>query len=363
MAKRRGLLDRLDTSTHNGNGHRNGNGTATATRATGPPLRVVQAEVLEEPPLVSTFTAAELAKMELPPPRFAVPDILPEGLTCLAGKPKLGKSWLGFHVALAVACGGKALGRIPVDDGDVLYLALEDTKRRLQTRLRQLLKKTGGRAPHRLTLATEWPRQDKGGLWALMGWADSHPERRLIVIDTWARFRPARVRNRDSYEEDYAHASDLKALADRYKVAVTVLHHCRKMDSSDPIDSISGTLGLSGGFDGVLVLKRERGRHDATLFVTGRDVEEQELALQWEPAYCHWQLLGQAEEYRGSEERAEVFALLRREGRPLSPTEAAGFLEKTVGAVKVLFHRMEEAGSLKYVGHGKYARAGEQQAR
>jgi hypothetical protein len=303
---------------------------------------------------VETFTAADLATMDLPEPRFAVPDILPDGLSLLAGKPKLGKSWLALNLALAVACGGVALGQVQVEAGDVLYLALEDTRRRLQSRLKVLLSKIGAAAPERLTLATSWPRQDQGGLLAVVEWAEQHPERRLIVIDTWAKFRPARIRGRDSYEEDYQHASEVKALADKYGVAVTALHHCRKMEASDPLDSVSGTLGLTGCSDATLVMKRERGQHDATLFVTGRDLEEQELALRWEGEYCHWQLVGQADEYRMSRERSAALELLRSKGWPLSPSEAAPLLSKPVTAVKMLFWRMEKDGWLKSDGKGKY---------
>ncbi len=89
--------------------------------------------------LEGTFTAADLMNEELPPVRRAVPGILPEGLSLLAGKPKLGKSWLALGLAVTKASGGVALGKIPVDRGEVLYLALEDNRRRLQNRLRKVL--------------------------------------------------------------------------------------------------------------------------------------------------------------------------------------------------------------------------------
>jgi RecA-family ATPase len=50
----------------------------------------------------------------------------------MAGAPKLGKSWLGLGLRIAVAGGGHALGKIAVTQGDVLYLALEDNARRLR---------------------------------------------------------------------------------------------------------------------------------------------------------------------------------------------------------------------------------------
>jgi RecA-family ATPase len=59
-----------------------------------------------------------------------------EGVTLLAGAPKLGKSWLMLNVAVAVASGGKAFGSIDVEQGAVLYLAVDDNGRRLQKRLR-----------------------------------------------------------------------------------------------------------------------------------------------------------------------------------------------------------------------------------
>jgi RecA-family ATPase len=63
--------------------------------------------------------AMELIAMKLAQPRWAVDDLIPEGLTVLAGRPKLGKSWLMLGVAIAVAAGRRALGQIDVTQGDV----------------------------------------------------------------------------------------------------------------------------------------------------------------------------------------------------------------------------------------------------
>ena len=60
--------------------------------------------------------------------------------------------------------------------------------------------------------------------------------------------------------------------------ALLVVHHTRKLDSADFVDSVSGTQGLAGAADYVLVLKRQRHSTDATLAVTGRDVPEAEYA-------------------------------------------------------------------------------------
>src|SRR5215207_4661953 len=88
---------------------------------------------------IETFSAADLMTLDLPPVAPVVQDLLYEGVTLLAGKVKMGKSWMMLDLALAVATGGEALGRIPVQQGEVLYLALEDNRRRLQGRIRKLL--------------------------------------------------------------------------------------------------------------------------------------------------------------------------------------------------------------------------------
>jgi hypothetical protein len=305
-------------------------------------------------PAIETFTAAELHCMQLPEPKWAVQGIFPEGLSLLAGKPKLGKSWLALNIAVAVASGGVALGSIQVEGGEVLYLALEDTKRRLKDRLAILAAKQQlVEWPATLHMARSWPRQDKGGLVALIEWLEAHRATRLVVIDTWPKFRPFRVRGRDNYEEDYQHASEVKAVADKYGTPLLALAHCRKLDAADPLDEVSGTLGLTGAADGVSVLKRERGQHDATLFLSGRDIDEREVALRWEPQHGLWSILGEAEEYRLGKERKEVIELLEKSERPLAPTEVAELLEKDRGAVKKLLWTMAQDEQLQNQ-DGKY---------
>src|SRR5215203_4707030 len=67
------------------------------------------------------FTAPELMAETLPAVKWIVPDILPEGVTILGGKPKMGKSWMALGLAVAVATGGVALGTKRVEQGDALY--------------------------------------------------------------------------------------------------------------------------------------------------------------------------------------------------------------------------------------------------
>jgi hypothetical protein len=309
---------------------------------------------------VETVTASDLMGMTLPPPRWAVEGVLPEGLTVLAGKPKLGKSWLMLHLALAVAQGGTALGKIGVEAGEVLYIALEDTRRRLQARMRRLLG-PGESAPAGLHLATAWPRQDKGGLEQLDGWLHDHPLARLVLIDTWGRWRPFRAQG-NSYELDYADGAALKEVGDRRRVPITASHHCRKLPAEDPIEEVSGSVGLTGACDGILVLRRDRGQHDAALHVTGRDIEEAELGLTFDKQLCLWQLVGEAEAGRVSRERRAILDLFTA-GVELTCKQVEATTGKKRDAVKQLLSRMARDGQLVATERGNYRIAREQSPR
>ena len=301
------------------------------------------------------FSLQELLSWELPPLRWAVPEMLPEGLTLLAGKPKQGKSWLALSVALSIAAGGVALGAQPVTQGDVLYLALEDNARRLQARARQLLASMTG-IPGGMDFALSWPRLGEGGLSALEDYFTSHPNLRLVVIDTWARVAPPSGERRCSqYAGDYEALTPLKHLADTYHVAILAVHHLRKTGSSDVLDEITGSTGMTGAIDGALILKRERGQTDATLFVTGRDVErEQHLALSFDATTAQWALVGNADEVGRTKARQRILDLLReQQPEGMSPREIAEALEKNYHTTRSILRKMEETGEVGRL-HGRF---------
>ncbi|WP_119461883.1 AAA family ATPase [Rhodospirillaceae bacterium SYSU D60014] len=297
--------------------------------------------------------AATLDTKEFPEPRFVIPGILTEGLAFLAGKPKQGKSWLALGVGDAVGRGGQALGGIDVAAGDVLYLALEDTERRLQGRLRAVRQELP--PTPRLELVTSWPRLDDGGIDALNYWLDGRPDARLIIIDTWAKVKPRQKggRNANIYDEDYAALSPLKELADARSLCVLLVHHVRKGDSDDPFEEISGSTGLTGSADTLLLLKRDRGAHDAALWATGRDIEESETALAFDSDTGRWTRLGPADEYRQSEAQQKIWRAVRDADNAPSVKEIAEATNLKLGTVKGTVYRMTKEGKLKNLG-GSY---------
>ena len=87
----------------------------------------------EAPRIIS---ARELNGLEFPPLKFAIPGMIPEGLTILAGKPKSGKSWLALQAAYSVALGKNLMDGSQIEQGQALVLGLEAGQRRLQDRIR-----------------------------------------------------------------------------------------------------------------------------------------------------------------------------------------------------------------------------------
>ena len=236
-------------------------------------------------------SVAELQNKELGDLSFVVVDLLPQGLSLLTSPPKFGKSWFVLDLCLSAANGGSFLGH-ETHKCDCLYLALEDSERRLKSRMLKLL--DGRPAPNNFYYAVSAPDMDNGLLEQLEDFVERYPLTGLIVIDTLQKVRGQNARNESAYKYDYREIGMLKAFADRHGILVLLVHHLRKMkDDSDPHSRISGTNGIMGAADTSLVLtKDKRTDKDTTLAVTGRDVETSETVLQFNTNTCRWTTIG-----------------------------------------------------------------------
>jgi putative DNA primase/helicase len=306
----------------------------------------------------SIHNAFALLDVVIPEARFAVTGLITEGLNLFAGKPKMGKSWVALGIGLAISAGSEALGSIGCESGDVLYLALEDSPRRLQSRLR-LLGAAYGAA--RLTLVSApgkgnkpFPRANVGGLQWIEGWLESHPDARLVIIDTLAMFRSPRSKNGDIYLEDYAAASEIKQLADSFSVAFLVVHHLNKGADGDFVQAVSGSTGITGAADGILVMERERNNTFAVLKVTGRDIEEKEYPLR-EASVGRWETTEAAEEPEAKSLRMDILDVMRLHTRPLFASDVAKQLGISGGTVRQRMWRMGQEGIIKQMMGGGYA--------
>lgn len=300
------------------------------------------------------WTDAELMTEHFPEPRWAVPGLLCEGVNLLAGAPKLGKSWMSLGIGAAIANGDPALNAIEVERGPVLYCALEDTGRRLQRRRRQMLA-AGGRAAPLLTLETSCPTMTAGGDAVLVEWLEENPGARLVIIDTFEKMRGRDTTGGSAYTADYAAAARFKTLADHYGVPFLLIHHVRKQGADDFQSTVSGTNGLTGAMDAILVLERGRGQADGVLHVTGRDVEEADYAMSFDATAGAWTKLdGPASQHLVSDGRADILRLLDEHG-PLKPARIAEALGLVPNTARQTCKRMAEKGQLHVANDGTYS--------
>ncbi|WP_329023354.1 AAA family ATPase [Streptomyces sp. NBC_00690] len=301
----------------------------------------------------TAWTADQLMAAEFPEPKWAVPGILAEGVSLLAGPPKVGKSWLSLGLALSVAAGGNAFDSVPVQGGPVLYLALEDTPRRLQTRMGKLL---GGQpAPAGLTLVTECPPFPQGGVEAIAQWLERNPDARMVVIDVFAKMRGQAPAGVSAYDADYVSVGYAKRLADHYGIAVVLVHHVRKAASEDFLTEVSGTNGIAGAADATLVLKRARGQADGILHVTGRDVNEAEYALQFQEASGAWHLLdGPASDHTIGDTRAAILRHVRAHPGAKPKDMASALPHVDIDTIRRTCSRMAGDGQLTKDPGGRY---------
>jgi hypothetical protein len=283
--------------------------------------------------------------------RAIVPGYLYEGFSVLAGRQKLGKTWLGIDWAAAVATGGIAMGSIPCEQGDVLYIDMENGPRRIQGRINTLFPDERNRPNlSRLEWVTEAPQLDHGFIAELERWRMSVSVPTLAIIDVLQRIKPPGSLARNAYENDYSIWAPLQHWATSNGIAVLGLHHTKKGGADDPLEALSGSNGLSACADTTIVL--DQNQNGRTLYVRGRDVEEKETAVIF--AAGNWTVLGEASDVRRSDERSVIVSTLTDNREPMTPSELAAALGKQPNNIKQLLFKMAKAGELHRVGKGRY---------
>lgn len=312
------------------------------------------------PLLAGLRNGAWLDVQDFPPLVFALPGVIPEGLVLLVGPPKIGKSWFVLTVDLGAATGGRVLG-IAIPKRPALYLALEDGDRRLQDRCRKLLR--GDPIPREFEYLT---RVDPDRIiTTIASWLDlQQGPPPLVILDTLGKVMPPALPGETTYQRDYRIGTILKRVADeRPGMTLLVNHHDRKANADDFVDTVSGTHGLAGAADTVILLTRPRLDTSGLLKVTGRDVPEGEYALQFVDG-CQWALDGadldeaaararQARLIGGVSDRsAEIIAFVAAN----PPHVRAGEVEDKFGPdARRYLKRLADSGRLRRLSRGLYA--------
>ncbi|WP_422040161.1 AAA family ATPase [Roseibium sp.] len=299
-----------------------------------------------------TFTVLDtntILETHYPEICWAIPGYLPEGFSVLAGRQKLGKTWLAIDWAVAVATGGCAMGSIPCEQGDVLYIDMENGPRRIQDRIRTFFP-DGAPDLGRLRWATEVIPLDAGFTDAVGNWLGSVPEPRLIVIDVLSHIKPVSRGSQNAYEKDYRIFTPLQRWLKARNVALLALHHTKKGGADDPLEALSGSNGLSAVADTTFLLDKDS--NGTTLYGRGRDLAEIDVAMHFDGGL--WTIQGDAAEVHRSKERSRILSALRDATEPWKPNVIADVTGMKPGNVRRLLIKMVAAGEAQKTGHGQY---------
>jgi DNA-binding transcriptional ArsR family regulator len=304
-----------------------------------------------------------ILSMRIPETRWLIEGLLPDrGLILLAGKPKSGKSWLALQLACAIATEDPIFS-FPIKEArKVLFLALEDPLRVIKKRISMfalqnpdalgLVKVITQETPFpKLNYVPSVPtQQDALSVLERMITKGSYG---VVVIDPLALIRPAPIRGlSDMYQQDYQIIHALQELANRTATLILLVHHTRKAESIDnPFSDILGSTGLQAASDALMVLKRKRGTNDATLFITGKEIEEKTLALRFDQ--YRWRLLNVDEPL--SEERRKIFEAIKVLGGKAKPKDIADYTGLSRPAVRQLLIKMLDAKVITRNAQGVYS--------
>jgi len=249
-----------------------------------------------------------LRTKDIPPLKFAIDGILPEGLVLYCGRAKSMKSWTMLLICYLVQNGMDALGR-ETTQGDCLYLGLEDSERRLKDREHKL-------GVDNLTppyVDVDAPYLKIGLEESLQQWIDNVANPRLIVIDTLARVKQAMgKRSGTAYDHDNETLRDIQKLAVKNGVTIVLVSHLNKAPQDYAFDKITGSTGLQGMCDAMWLCERGENGAQSTLIGRGRDIHDFEYSLTWNEETWRYDYIGNLGEVTLKENRKEIVDAMKQ---------------------------------------------------
>ena len=268
-----------------------------------------------------------LIKTELPPMKWAVGGILPEGFICLAGRPKAMKSWTALKMIYCVQNGLDFLGHKTVQ-GDAIYFGLEDSKRRIKDRV-QKLGFSQMKQPQ-IVLGGDVPYLTFGFEECLENWIKSKENPRLVVIDTLARIKPRVSKNSGTaYDQDNLLMNGIQKIAVQNNLTIVFITHLSKATQDYSFDKIQGSVGIQGMTDAMWMLDRGDGANSkASLKGRGRDILDFEYALNWDNETMSYTFEGNLVEINKHENRQEILIAMKElhnELKEIRPKDVAKY--------------------------------------
>ena len=303
---------------------------------------------------LTVMSASDILQTDYPEMLWIIPDILPIGLSVLAGKSKVGKSWLCLQMLRAVVTGREFFGR-KVKQGPVLYLSLEDTARRLKSRMVKQGWSDQQEAAHFMT-ASSFEREIgdlAGGGSERLAAQIKREGYRLVLIDTLSR---AIEGDQSASEIMTAALYPLSEIANECAMAISLVDHLRKGANAetpfDALDEVRGSTAKVASADTVLGLYRHQGQRGARLFVVGRDVNEATFNLQFDRSTGYWEC--QEGEELLTPAQTAMLAVIGNAG-PITLSDLVTVTGKDKGYLYKMLQDLVNANALTVKGNGRGA--------
>lgn len=284
--------------------------------------RLAQNGAMGMPSLPRPQSLTELFAEEIPPLHYIVQDLLHEGLWMFGGKSKRGKSWIMLDLAIAAATGAAAFDHFVTAPAPVLYLALEDGKRRVKSRAQRIIPTMP--EVDNLHILYSFPSLNDNAGEVLRQLMQEH-RYRLVIIDVIERLRIGTQSRKGEYSDIYEHFGPLHDLCEEMHAAIILLDHLRKQDAEDMFDQLHGTVAKQGVADGLIVLDRREDENEALLHMRTKEAEDRTIALRFQD--YRWDYIGEGDLFKLEKERQAIMTMLLEEQRPMT----IGEICKTLG--------------------------------
>lgn len=329
----------------------------------------------ERPTLTDTPWLAQVMNATTEPREWFFEEILPAGAFLIVGRPKVGKSWLLFQLAICAASCADFLGFPALGRYGVLYISSEDDVARIQSRFNkfqvpvpdglrvmvrdELMKRAAEFAEH-MTFAEY-----------LDAYLTRYTDVKFVFVDTETTVRHiwdgenGGSKERSITRKDYAEVREFDSIALKHKVFIGLVNHTGKRRNGvwfDIHELINRTNTALAGASGSIVLADPPG-HDPmdtesrirVLGIRGRDISGDHLLAVEQTNFGAFESRGVWTSFQMTDVQEHLCEALLEinedaPGQWITTKELAQWVGKTAGAVKRAISRMQKAGVREFKG-------------
>ncbi len=309
------------------------------------------------------ISSKELSDMQLKEPTWFIDEIMPEGITLVVAKPKVGKSALILYLMIQIALQNKVWGSFETHPSKILYLPYDDPMRRLKYRLHRICE---AMEINDMSLENNFSIYDKEYLNEIS--IETNMEEmlesfkddgfKLIIIDTLNQGIRFKHFDNNVYKNDYKNISTLKEVTERLGLSLIIIHHEKKGEKMDSIDAASGSAGITAAVDTIWRLTGNNSDKSIMLEIKGKDVESNTYKLEMETDTFVWLLDPTDLQVNTSSvlspEQKELLEHLQSTDEEMSSKDIGAYLNKKPSALSQSLRKLEKKGYVTSPHYGKW---------